>query len=133
MNRTIKFRGLSVETREWKYGFFGRIQNDDSTYDCFIKEDTTRHISNVTQTNWQIDPITSGQYTGLYETYEGDILGIYRVGGDIEILGSIIYDPELAAFVVNQSNGGWEYLMNFFLKHTTAYVVGNVHENPDLL
>jgi hypothetical protein len=113
----IKFRFWSIQDQEM---ISGDVINSDHAY---------RYLTNNNNRSY----IIPMQYTGLYETFEGDVLGIDRVGGDTEILGSIIYDPDVAAFVVKQSNGGWEYLMNFFLKYTTAYVVGNIHEHPFLI
>lgn len=132
MEREIKFRGKRIDNGEWVYGFYGRIQNDDSSYVHLIKEDTTMHISNVDQTSFQVDPSTVGQYTGLKDysgkdIYEGDILD--NILEEHEDSGYVIYDVNSAAFAIVT------YLSKQIIPFSDLHlgeeaVIGNIHDNP---
>ena len=84
------------------------------------------------------------QFTGLLdkngkEIYEGDIMGEYQILGDFagnyEVYGKIYFDTDLFSFCVERSNGGWEYLHEFYQNRLTKFseVIGNIYENPQLL
>jgi len=117
--REIKFRQKTKDS----WHFWGYIGNDFISPMNGIKE--------------------SMQYTGLLdkndkEIYEGDLFG--KMGGDIErpdeyeMHARVYFDVDLASFVVDAFNGGWQYLDVYLRDRTTSReVIGNVHENPELI
>jgi hypothetical protein len=135
MNREIKFRawfrGNEDHPAAWIVGF-----NLVNFHDYFTKE-LTKKLQRY-NASWEPDAYILMQFANqidsrLREVWEGDILAIDKVGPEYEILGHVVYDSDLSAFVVYQSNGGWEYLPKFFDKNKTAYVYGTIHENPELI
>jgi hypothetical protein len=130
MKREIGFRARRVDSGKWVYGFYCRIQNDDSGYTHIIKEDTTRHIQNVKQTSFEVIPETVGQFTGMYdkngkEIYEGDIWF------DDGIAGEVIFDE--CKFKIKWGNGSKGDLHTNVTTSLIGKVIGNIYENPELL
>ncbi|MCM1170200.1 MAG: YopX family protein [Bacteroides sp.] len=128
MKREIKFRGRSL-SGEWLYGDLVCRCGDVHVF----PEDGVDSID-----NYEVDPDTVGQYTGLKdkngrEIYEGDILNNY---------------DEPNPLVVKWDEGGSRFgLFNLdddcesdFTSVEVrlglvvdAEVVGNIHDNPELL
>jgi len=109
MDREIKFRGRDIETGEWHYGDLLQYRVLPVIFD----EDCEQH---------EVSAETVGQYTGMYdkngvEIYEGDILRFDS--------------PISKSFVIewNDTNGAWTQ----FSPRNRASVIGNIHENPELL
>lgn len=109
--REIKFRGKRVDNGEWVYGsLIQRIGYTEIFDDVFT---------------WVIVPETIGQYTGLKdkndtEIYEGDVV---RAGGSIT---EVSFFRGCFYTVIHNSNyrlSGWK----------TLEVIGNIHDNPELL
>jgi len=75
------------------------------------------------------------QFTGLKDrnVWAGDIIGEPRVGDKLEVIGIVKYDEDLAAFITEKVNGGWEYLHKHFDENKNHKVIGNICENPELL
>lgn len=109
--RIIKFRGKRPDG-SWNYGRSIRFKQNGEVY-----------IQGAL-----VEPQTVGQFTGLYDfnstdIFEGDIL--LEVG--TEILVQVVYEaPE---FCFKDNGHGYK-----FLNHTEYFeVVGNIHDNPELL
>lgn len=123
--RTIKFRGKANDGR-WIYG--GLVYSDNIEPAIYFE------VGNkVFRMVWAyVDPATVGQFTGLYdknhnEIYEGDILAVQGIDEKLEV-----------RFV----RGVFAFLWNGDLDnecptgsptHEWAEVVGNIHDNPDLI
>ena len=127
--RTIKFRGKSIDGKEWLYGDlvssadkkrFAILVNDKESYD-----------------ECEVDPETVGQFSGLYdcdgkEIFEGDILkwsnGKMYV---VKFWQGMFYAS------VEECNDG--ILGGFPLHAFTKYedrkckIVGKIYDNPELL
>ena len=120
MTRKIKFRGKNKKNGEWFYG------------NLFDKDTLGRtHICTTTKGCLDIDPNTIGQFTGLYdkngkEIYEGDIVEYdwYIIGDKpaYRVKKQVVFD-DMGARV------GDDRIRNC----TNVEVVGNIHDNPELL
>jgi uncharacterized phage protein (TIGR01671 family) len=128
--REIKFRGLSdnFEPREWFYGCL--VNQDDKHY--IIHEDIENMVI--------VDPETVGQYTGLKdkngkEIYEGDILICKQyIGGnfvDYAIEKGYV-DFTYGAFGLHRKQGYYRPFKDW-LEDYELEVIGNIHNNPELL
>jgi uncharacterized phage protein (TIGR01671 family) len=132
--REIKFRGKHITTGEWLYG---------SHYDDCGEEYILPNMpgSAVDYEDYQVDPNTVGQYTGLKdkdgkEIYEGDILTNER--GDI--LHVVAYSEEEARFIgiipsLKEKSGKpfTTGLNQPWLTSKEKTIIGNIHDNPELL
>ena len=128
--RTIKFRGKSIDGKEWLYGDlvssadkkrFAILVNDKESYD-----------------ECEIIPETIGQFTRLYdcdgkEIFEGDVLKWEKDG----LLYVVRFWHGMFYASVEECNEG--ILGGFPLHSFTKYedreckIVGNIHDNPELL
>lgn len=124
--RTIKFRGLRVNRREWVYSTESFVQTDEGICMGLYNEEK------------DVIPDTVGQFTGLVdkngrEIYEGDILS--RTDGGTSFIvefrhGSFGYEycGEFHAWAGNHN-----FTFNPFDTDVDFFVIGNIHDNPELL
>lgn len=131
--REIKFRGVSHEfsSPRWVYGDLICNSTDaprimDDYYDCY--ESTT----------WLVAPDTVGQFTGLYdangrEIYEGDI--VKRDNTYFHETCPTL--PKTIVGVVEWCDGEFivrgSYKLFSSSEKFPITVIGNVHDNPELL
>ena len=127
--REILFRGKRKDTGEWIYGDLVHWWGRHNT-----KPDIQIY-NNVQRFN--VIHETIGQYTGLTDKngnkiFEGDILQFDYIGKNLGVNG--------IAFVVFQNgkfgvNWGWhkEFVCLDGFANTTLEVIGNIHDNPELL
>lgn len=115
--REIKFRGKISDSR-WIYGSSLRIgeQFVSIGYGSFLWKNVT--------------PDTVGQFTGLYdvdgkEIYEGDVIKIIPHGDVLQV----VYNTSDAQFIGLNDRGK----LSFANKYITYRVIGNIHDNPELL
>ena len=120
--REIRFRGKSCVTGEWVYGYY-----------YMTKKGGGHRIIDEKGDCWRVDPKTVGQFTGLKdkegkEIYEGDPLAIYC--HTIEQKHSVGFVEYTAPYYsINSKELGAGFRIN---AHQTR-IIGNVHENPELL
>lgn len=125
MNRTIKFRGKGLYSDKWIAGYYLVNRGDH-----FITPD---EIVNplVHWSDYQVAPDTIGQFTGLVdkhgtEIYEGDILE------------SEVHKAHYVGFC----DGGFDLIepneerlglgrLSIYAQH--MQVIGNIHDNPELI
>lgn len=106
--RELKFRGYA----NGRFLFFDlNNDNDFAFYEFYIR----------------VDDSTIEQYTGLKdkngkEIYEGDVL-------------ESTWNGNKAVVVWNDVEGEWEHYADFnaYSKYGDSVVIGNIHENPELL
>lgn len=123
--REIKFRGKRTDTGEWVFGDIQHVQRINTKEEA--EQSGRRTKPAVRVANYDVDEETIGQFTGLYDkngraVFEGDLL--------------IGYDHVV---VVGWLDGGFcdiksdiiEPLM--YLDVEDRNVIGNIHDNPELL
>ena len=130
--REILFRGKRTHNGEWVYGDFVRGNERKSLRDSIFVYDSETQSFN----DYEINPSTLGQYTGLTDKngkriFEGDIAKVLQgKDKDIAYVGF-----ENGAFMLYPKTGNiyertlWEYWYNDW----DVEVIGNIHENPELL
>ena len=139
--RTIKFRGRRIDNNEWVYGYLYRLQLTNGEA-CVILTQDNNHLDNSLKPKYHlaftlwvdlfiVDTITVGQFTGLYdkngkEIYEGDI--VKRTDGY-----SYIVKYEFGSFYTRLIGGDKEDVYRLALFNNKTVIVGNIHDNPDLM
>lgn len=126
--REIKFRGLSLSANNWLFGQYARSLYEE---DHYILED----LIHVGSSEWGTDADaihckTLGQFTGIadkkgVEIYEGDI-----VIDKHATKGVVKYIQSDTAFKIELDDGRLFFLSNDI---DELKVIGNIHQNPELL
>ena len=152
--REILFRGKRVDNGEWIEG--------DLRHGGYTEIGPATYIMNtdVFLINFPVDPETVGQYTGLTDKngtkiFEGDILHFktYQGGGFACPIGTDVYYRVLFGQCNPDMNTLTEYVgfwalsknydeddlyeygnsINYLVDSHGACVIGNIHDNPELL
>ncbi len=127
--REILFRGKRVDNGEWVQGFLTKRKFAGKEY--FAIEQSERKIVTYdyeyVMQPYEIIPETVGQYTGLTDKngkkiFEGDIVKA--------ITSNIVGEDFEATVVVNLDN--YELMCDIEHSHELE-VIGNIHNNPELL
>lgn len=139
----IKFRGKRIDNGEWVYGWYAPLVCNDRMIIPNIKDSNG--------SDWKTKEETVGQYTGLVdkngkEIYEGDIVAFgLGFGYDVKDVhrGVVYYEDGSFRLGDIYSSDGYNELGNVFdeatdikgtfHKDAICEVVGNIHENPELL
>lgn len=121
--RTIRFRGKRLVDGEWEFGWLFH----DQVYDGFSFANDVMVIRDENDSDYCVKKETVGQFTGITdkngkEIYEGDIVR-YFANGNAEIK---FYK---GCWVVMGKDGydSFDSLCGYI------EVIGNIHENPELL
>lgn len=132
-----KFRGLTLDRKQWVYGYYCQVGGKSFIILDTAETNAYQEYGRATDIGIygfiEVIPESVGQFTGLHdkngkEIYEWDIVqGVFvwgATGGVIE------YDIQGASFGF-KDGGSW---MNWADHDSTNYeVIGNIHENPELL
>lgn len=128
--RDILFRGKIVRTGEWVCG--GIVHQTDhygEPVDRYYIIDGTETQDYDIGYEYEVDPKTVGQYTGLTDKngkriFEGDILSFETMRGTISF--TVYYDEEC---------GVWQPFGDSYcgFDPKDGEVIGNIHDNPEPL
>lgn len=130
--REILFRGKNADNGEWVYGYYAHFKDmHDVKADIIYTGYADAHMGSILPDCYDVNPKTVGQYTGLTDKngtkiFEHDIVRIAVCGTYDNYV--ISYDKENARFVVGDTGFTfWSYIS------TKIEVIGNIHDNPELL
>jgi uncharacterized phage protein (TIGR01671 family) len=143
--REIKFRGKRVDNGEWVYGAVLETSMS-GVYIIGTKKRTrpSRTGISIGDIVWQheVMPETVGQFTGLHdksgkEIYEGDIVTASWYDYDEpnhDTTGEVIFAEGWMAYTIwDEENKIMSELNGQGCYKWDIEVIGNIHENPDLL
>ena len=129
--REIKFRGKSIITSEWVYGYYWTNENGNH----FIRQ-TVDLNGCFTISDTEVDENTIGQYTGLkdkngVEIYEGDVINCNNRNFIVE------FRKERGGFFPFACGDGCgccedEVISSYAIEELTK-IIGNIWDNPEQL
>lgn len=143
--RPIIFRGKRLDNGKLEIGDL--LENQGRNFIYHATSETTIEDNDdgrIVVVAVEVDPATVGQYTGLKDKkgamiFEGDILLLSDGKSHSEdvvvehgLYGWTFYNPQTATFY---SDGSHTYIAveNCRFMFGTGVVIGNIHDNPDLL
>ena len=130
--REIKFRGREKESNKWVFGYVRQ-------WKCCFGE--AWHIQGKNDNVHIVIPETIGQFTGLKdhkgrEIYEGDIVKVVSYGEESFHVVKYMVEEDYPAFDLAPVLGDGEgNSLSYSLNDcdTKITVIGNIHDNPELL
>lgn len=131
MDREILFRGKRVDNGKWVYGCYVNCHGPG----CRINE--TRHYIMEYPNAWhKFYTATLGQYTGLKDRngkriFEGDILSFTDSDEDQVLYTALWRDHRWMVQEHDEFPTDQDDLDELFSEY--AEVIGNIHDNPELL
>lgn len=149
--REILFRGKNIYN-DWIYGYLcqhrGEPVMDNNGMvlegsDYYIRDWAEKIDTGFYGCNYRVDPSTIGQYTGMNdknekEIFEGDIIHVKDLircpvgfGNCLciaDYIASVAFDD--CRFCLLKANGG---IYEIPLDSDKIEVIGNIHDNPELL
>lgn len=122
--REIKFRGKYLDGKGWAFGHLVKMWGAWHIIDW-----------NDENTAYAVDPATVGQFTGIKDkygerVYEGDVFHYVNEDGN-DCISEVKYDDEDGCF--NLTDSLYVYGVNYAIKRMNANLIGNIHDNPELL
>ena len=125
--KDIKFRGKRLDNGEWIEGDLLRMNGH-----WFIFPDPAPGGID----KYEVDPATVGEFTGLKdkngkEIYEGDVMEIPETEFNAEIIGRVLFEED--AYYIIPLRGGHLWGLHWSLRKHDAKIIGNIHDNPELL
>lgn len=128
--REILFRGKWTRNGKWIEGFYARIHDGKGNvshriYPGYAESD----CGDFYPENFEVDPSTVGQYTGLTDKNGKKIFE-----GDIVSTGKMIHQVRFRYGAFELLRGAATVSMYAMIGTDVTYeVIGNIHDNPELL
>ena len=124
--REILFRGKRTDCEAWVEGDLIQAFRGNQLSSCSIMPNTP------TAYCWKVDPETVGQYTGLTDKngvriFEGDIVSLVKHDS---LIYKVVYVP--CRYELVNSKGVNCFVLDIY-KSENIEVIGNIHDNPELL
>lgn len=127
--RETLFRGKRVDNGEWVEGDFCRPSNickESIGYDEQLKQSDV-----LIWEDYSVQPETVGQYTGLTDKngkkiFEGDVVKVNGVAN-----AKVFYRNEECCYAFDYIGG--RPLIVDLVDDRSLEVIGNIHDNPELL
>lgn len=136
--REILFRGKRVDNGAWVEGAFC-LKDCDDPFGYMVDRPSIIKYDPPFDGFWfRVDPETVGQFTGLTDkngkkVFEGDIVKIKDFSGGCYLT----CDQPTSNFAVKwygkEGRFGIDYMKLFPYDFTKSEVIGNIHDNPELL
>ena len=131
MNRDIEFRGKVIASYNGSDGKW--------VYGDFFRDGTAVKIKEFVKATFSVDPETVGQFTGLTDKngvkiFEGDIIRYANMEAR-SCTEPVFYDSKYAYFKIkNLQNRLDDKSLYYGAVHCGGCeVIGNIHDNPELL
>ena len=126
--REILFRGKRIDNGEWVEGYFVNLR-------LIHYQKHQPIITDNNAVSYDVDPSTVGQYTGLCDKngkkiFEGDIVKTDKFSEPNKQY-IIKYDLQFGAFIGQDRYN--LYFVTFDGDGGEFEVIGNIHDNPELL
>lgn len=129
--RKIIFRGKRIDNGEWVYGFY--------CYNPHMKRAEIFSFTDIQSYVYEVDPETVGQYTGLLDKndvrmFEGDFLK--EENGGLLVVAFVegaFCHQEIPRFLEGVDIASGFDDTDYYLNQEDREVVGNIHDNPELL
>ena len=129
----ILFRGKRIDNGEWVYGWLGSLHCSNSQ----TKEIESVYFTEISEgfdcrLNVIVDYKTVGQYTGLTDKngvriFEGDIVSLVKHDS---LIYKVVYVP--CRYELVNSKGVNCFVLDIY-KSENIEVIGNIHDNPEIL
>ena len=124
--REVIFRGKRTDNGKWVKGYLYITHigsHEIGSYDAEI---------NIERLTFDVIPETVGQYTGLTDKngkriFEGDIVSLVKHDG---LIYKVVYVP--CRYELVNSKGVNCFVLDIY-KSENIEVIGNIHDNPELL
>ena len=128
--REVLFRGKRTDNSKWICGDLRHISDWKGGYNLHIVDNTNGRDNSVT--GLEIIPETIGQYTGLTDKngvkiFEGDIVSLVKHDS---LIYKVVYVP--CRYELVNSKGVNCFVLDIY-KSENIEVIGNIHDNPELL
>lgn len=122
--REFKFRGISKKTGKWIYGYY--LKNRGI---YFIAP--PEFANDKTWEDYEVIPETVMQFTGQYDknkkdVYEGDVLRFTTQDIPLDVVLAFV-DGALMAVYTSELDVRCSWAVNDMV------IIGNIHDNPELL
>lgn len=142
--REILFRGKRVDNGEWIKGYYVFQKKRRGTFGQTVSEADFDHGCIVAMSGemHEVVPDTVGQYTGITDKngtriFEGDIVkitGFHTTAIAAVKYGSPSEQSTSWGWYFDDNDGHTYFLMSkAFCKDYNAIIIGNIHDNPELL